>query len=229
MKDLSIEQLCQGIFCAIDNALNLLNESKILRSGGHTARAYALAYMACEEFGKVSILAGAATKLAIKRPVDWKSVAKRFRSHESKAMQFNGLDAAIPIILEAVAQKKTSVDLDTIQRAAATAMLEKKTSLKDRNSALYCDYDAGQFVNPKNIVSNQAADILIGVAERQLDVARKVFDTTAEDAANMIRARANPQRYDTITNVDQILSQVYETGSAAPQVKKPKTPSNSKS
>ncbi|MDX7951262.1 AbiV family abortive infection protein [Lichenihabitans sp. Uapishka_5] len=62
MKDLNLIRICQGIVAVKDNALELLDDAKILRANNKLARAYAAAYMACEENGKLSILLGAATQ-----------------------------------------------------------------------------------------------------------------------------------------------------------------------
>ena len=55
MKDLDLLTLCQGIVAVKDNALELLGDAKILRVNSKLAQAYAAAYMACEENGKLSI------------------------------------------------------------------------------------------------------------------------------------------------------------------------------
>ena len=103
MQQLSLQTICGGLHRIRDNVFELLQDAKLLRQNGRISRAYTLAYFACEEVGKISVLLGAATRSILEIPVDWKSTRKRFHSHDSKASQFIGLARPIQIILDAVA------------------------------------------------------------------------------------------------------------------------------
>lgn len=136
MRDLDLLTLCQGIVAVKDNALELLDDAKLLRANSRLARAYAAAYMACEENGKLSILLGAATQIIIGRPVDWKSTAKRFRSHDFKASQFMGLANAIPILESAVEVGLTSVSVDEVLFKAFVGIKVGPMLFQSRNASL---------------------------------------------------------------------------------------------
>ena len=70
MQNRSLQVICDGMVRVRDNAAELLKDAELLRQNGRVARAYALAYMACEEAGKLSILLGAATQAVIGVPTD---------------------------------------------------------------------------------------------------------------------------------------------------------------
>jgi AbiV family abortive infection protein len=161
--------------------------------------------MACEEAGKLSILIGAATRVVIDVPVDWKSTRKRFRSHDSKASQFMGLARGIPVIQEAVAAKGQVVDSKLMLAKAAAGAVVGPTLFTNRNASLYCDFLDGSFTSPNEQISEEMADQMIECAELHIDVANVTLGATAEEAAKRITERWSRQRY------DSMMSQVSET------------------
>jgi AbiV family abortive infection protein len=197
MQDLSLEQLCDGMFQTLENACSLIEEATILLGKNKKARAYALAYTACEELGKIPMLLHAATRLALGEPVDWKRLAKRFRSHESKAMQFHGLDAAIPIIKGAVKKDKEWLGRQFVEETL-DAMVVAKKAPSDRNSALYCDFVQGAFVKPEDLATEATVKKLVEIATQQLETGKKILGSTPEEAAARIKAHANPGRYNAL-------------------------------
>jgi hypothetical protein len=58
MKQLTIDELHELRLVIFDNADSLYKEAKVLFDAGFHARAYLLAYFACEELGKLPIIVG---------------------------------------------------------------------------------------------------------------------------------------------------------------------------
>lgn len=197
MENLAIEQLCEGMFQTLENALSLIEEANILLERNKKARAYALAFTASEELGKIPMLLHAATRLALGEQVDWKRLAKRFRSHESKAMQFYGLDAAIPIIEVAAKKSKEWLGGQLIEETL-DAMVAAKKAPRDRNSALYCDFVRGTFVKPDDVTTEAAAKKLIEIATQQFETGKKLLGSTPEEATARIKMHADPERYNAV-------------------------------
>lgn len=200
MRDLDLITLCQGIVAVKDNALELLDDAKILRANSKLARAYAAAYMACEEGGKLSILLGAATQIIIGRPVDWKSTAKRFRSHDSKASQFMGLANAIPILESAVKEGQKSVSLDEVLFKAFVGVNVGPMIFQTRNASLYCDFVDGVFKRPSDVITSEIVDRMIDAAEINIRAATVLACDTAEETAEKLKERTSAQRHDSIMN-----------------------------
>ncbi|MCS3759336.1 AbiV family abortive infection protein [Bradyrhizobium centrosematis] len=196
MKDLSLETICEGMIAIRTNVSELLDEAKLLHHNTRFSRAYALAYMACGEAGKLPILWGTATRLALGLPVDWKATAKRFRSHESKARQFFGLASAAPIILEAVASGQKTVDRMQVMGEAALGVVLGPTLFGSRNSSIYCDFVEGVFVTPGSQIDELMADKMIQYAEHNLIAANSVTSGSIDDLASRIRSRASQESYD---------------------------------
>ncbi|MBZ9847418.1 AbiV family abortive infection protein [Mesorhizobium sp. CA14] len=198
MKDLDLITVCQGIVAVKDNALELLDDAKILRANGKLARAYAAAYMACEENGKLSVLLGAATQIIIGRPVDWKSTAKRFRSHDSKASQFMGLANAIPLLESAVKQGQKSVSMSEVLFKALVGVNVGPMLFQGRNASLYCDFVDGVFKRPSDVVTSEMVDRMIHAAEINIRAATVLACDTAEATAEKLKERTSAQRHDSI-------------------------------
>jgi AbiV family abortive infection protein len=196
MRDLSLEAICQGILVVHANASELLEDAKLLRREGRVARAYALAYFACEEAGKVSILVGAATRVALGVQIDWKSTSKRFRSHDSKASQFLGLARSIPLLLEAVAAGSKKVDRDEVMLKASVGAFFGPTLFGSRNASLYCDFENGTFISPAERINDSMADAMLKNAETLITTFEKVLGKTAAETAQIIRSSSNRARYD---------------------------------
>ncbi len=198
MRDLDLITLCQGIVAVKDNALDLLDDAKILRANGKMARGYAAAYMACEEVGKLSILLGAATQIIIERPVDWKSTAKRFRSHNSKASQFMGLANAMPILESAVKEGQKSISLDEVMLKSFVGVNLGPMLFKERNASLYCDFVDGVFRRPSDGITSEIVDRMINSAEINVRAATMLACDTAEETAEKLKGHTSVQRHDSM-------------------------------
>jgi AbiV family abortive infection protein len=211
MQNLSLQTICDGIVRVRNNASELLEDAKLLRQNGRISRAYALAYMACEEAGKLSILIGAATQIALGVPVDWKTRRKRFRSHDSKASQFMALAKAIPIIQEAAAAGRKTVDIDEVMIKSAVGVVFGPTLFATRNAAIYCDFVDGSFTSPSEQIKETMADQMIEYAGNHVLVANMVLGKSAEEAATSITASASQERYDNMMSLAAEMAQTVHS------------------
>jgi AbiV family abortive infection protein len=196
MQKLSLQTICDGAVRVRDNASELLEDARLLRQNGRVSRAYALAYMACEEAGKLSILLGAATKIALGIPVDWKATRKRFRSHDSKASQFMGLARSIPIILEAVAAGRKTIDTEELMIKATVGVVFGPALFAKRNASIYCDFAEASFTSPNEQIKESMADQMIEYANTHIIAANAILGQSAEEATKNITAAASRTRYD---------------------------------
>lgn len=192
----SVESICGGIIKVTENARGLTRSSRLLLDAGFHSQAYFFAYTACEELGKLPILFGAATRLAIGRPVDSKKLWKRFRSHKSKAIQFHGIDFAIDRAMSV----NGSVDQKKMAVAALLGMFMAEDGLLDRNASLYVDHDDAKFVAPSDSVTDQMARELLDVANKQLALAEKIFGQDTAAAAERVRTSTTARNYDRVTD-----------------------------
>jgi AbiV family abortive infection protein len=209
MENLSIEDLCRGMLAVRANAFEFLEDARLLRRSGRISRAFALAYMACEEVGKLPIMLGVATKLALGVPVNWKQATKRFHSHSSKASQFFGLARAMPMLLEAVASGQKTVNREEVMQKAALGVLIGPDLFGSRNASVYCDFVNGKFVAPAEQINEEMADTMLQYAETNVSAASSILNGTAEAAAATIRTRASRERYEeNQVRASQILDEV---------------------
>jgi len=196
MRDLNLITLCQGMVAIKNNAVELLDDAKLLRANGRLARAYATAYMACEENGKISILQGAAVQIILGRPLDWKSIGKRFRSHDSKASQFMAIANAIPILESAIKKRKANVALELVLAKATVGVTEGPKLFQKRNASMYCDFINGVFQRPSDVITGDVVDAMIVVAEANIRVATLLASESAEEIAKRLTESSSPERHD---------------------------------
>jgi len=196
MEKLSLQTICDGILRVRDNARELLDEAKLLRENNRISRSYTLAYLSCEETGKLSILLGAATKTILDITVDWKKTRKRFHSHESKAGQSFGLAKSIPIIFEAAAAGQRSIDLDDILIKAAAGILVGPALFEHRNSSMYCNLTEGAFTSPREQINESMADQMIEFASNHVTAANAILGDSIEETIDKIRSRTSRDRYE---------------------------------
>ena len=144
------------------NARELLDESGVLSSAHHFARAYFLLYTACEELAKFSILELGGKRLARENPPPWKRFWQRFRSHDSKIAQLN-----VQLLYLMVESIKV-VDPDIMK----SVEMILGDGLIVRNSALYVDAGPdGRFRKPSDIDFKIPFPVLHATATLALDAA----------------------------------------------------------
>ena len=210
MQQLNLQTICDGMIRVRDNASGLLEDAKLLRQNGRITRAYALAYMACEEAGKLSILIGAATRIAVGIPTDWKAMRKRFLSHDSKASQFLALARVIPMITQAAAEGQKTVDAEELRIKASAGVMIGPALFEKRNASIYCNFTAGSFTSPSEEITEPMADQMIGFADTNLLAANLILGKSADEAAAKITASASRARYDNAMSFAEDMSQTIE-------------------
>ncbi len=220
MQNLSLKTICEGLFRVRDNASALLNDAKLLRENNRISRSYALAYMACEESGKFSILYSAATQTSLGLVIDWKKIRKRFRSHDSKASQFMGIARAMPTILEAAATEQKRVDVDELLMKATIGVLFGPILFSKRNASVYCDFVKEKFTSPDDEINTLMADEMLRYAEQNIETANKLLCDSVDETMEKIAKGLSKERYDKFISMaakatDQALAALGETD--APQ------------
>jgi len=156
MEKLNIEQLHKLRLSIFDNAESLYKEAKLLYANTMYARAYLLAYFACEELGKISIIVGAIGKLIQGEEVDWKKVGKRFRSHKEKVISENYHHYVFGIELELI----NDSDIKWLDEQNT----KSHSKVENKNRSTYVDILNGKILLPQEQVSQEDAKEMIEIA-----------------------------------------------------------------
>jgi hypothetical protein len=109
-----------------------------------------------------------------------------------------GLANAIPIILEAAAAGKQTVDVEKLMMKAAAGVLVGPALFSQRNASIYCDFVEGAFVSPDQAISDRMADKMIEFAARHVDAAKLMLGGSAEEAIQKLAKRTSRAKYDSI-------------------------------
>ena len=179
MQDLPITVLCSGILKIRRNAASLIEEAELLFANGRSSRAYVLAYTACEELGKIAIVVGMVTRVAGNTHVNWKSFSKRFRSHNSKAIQFLSLGTILPILRDTARGQK--IDLVDVEAEVRKNFAAAASTVAERNSGLYCDFEGKNFFAPDERITPDIASRFIALGKQQLEISEIFLGNTVDE------------------------------------------------
>lgn len=153
MKQLDIEGLHNLRLQIFDNAESLHKEAKLLLDAGFHARAYLLAYFACEELGKLPIIVGVVGALMKSEEVDWPKTLKRLRDHQTKVVSDDFHQYVFGKDLDLI----NDSDLKWLEEARTTA--PKRVVLK--NNSTYVDVVGNQIISPLSAVTKEDATMMI--------------------------------------------------------------------
>jgi AbiV family abortive infection protein len=177
MKDLTKEQVHQGIVAIVMNAAELVEEAEILLGAGKTARAYGLAYFACEELGKLPELASVVEKLLAGKRPDWKKVNKAMVNHDAKALNSflaaRTLDLIVPGEDDEIHKDHAQMLGRTI--LAAHDLRRSFSKIRRREEAFYVDVGRGQFELPSGLISRKETVEMITMVRSQVEFAKEIY------------------------------------------------------
>lgn len=153
MRQLSIDELHALRLRIFDNAESLHKEAKTLFEAGFHARAYLLAYFACEELGKLPIIVGIVGDLIKKEAVDWKKALKRLRDHKSKVDSDDFHQYVFGRELDLLAD----TDLTWLKEARSKA----KQRVELKNNSTYVDVSGTKIISPMDAITKADATRMI--------------------------------------------------------------------
>jgi AbiV family abortive infection protein len=166
MDSLTIQELHTLRLAIFDNAEALHKEAKLLLEHKMFSRAYLLAHFCFEELGKIPIIVGAIGKIISGETVNWKKLRKRFYSHTEKIASQNhhyymfGLE---PDLLR-----------DSDLKWLEFAQEKVDQSFEKKNLATYVDVKSGEFLLPREQISESDCKELVDLAFKCLRATNKV-------------------------------------------------------
>lgn len=153
MNKLTIDELHQLRLCIFENAESLHSEALLLLENGFCARAYLLAYFACEELGKIPIVVGAIGCHLNSEVVDWKKIMKRFRDHKAKVESDDFHQYVFGIDLDPLCDS----DLKWLEEAKSTSVARVET----KNNSTYVDVHGRRIVSPLKVITKEHAEEMV--------------------------------------------------------------------
>jgi AbiV family abortive infection protein len=96
-RHVSLEEAEELMVLAFSNATDLVADGRLLLDHQRNARAYALGVFACEELGKILVVAKTAALVALGRPVDWTAFWRNFEDHGHKLFNFVSLSTLLEV------------------------------------------------------------------------------------------------------------------------------------
>ncbi|WP_052685535.1 AbiV family abortive infection protein [Lentzea aerocolonigenes] len=149
---LTRRQLVELAGAALTNSGLLLDDAQLLLTAGRWPRAYGLAVLAAEEFGKFMLCATATLTLDVADAASWSDFWKKFRSHQKKFVLWFG-------------QYVDQQDWGPVGLAGDEEWLRAWDSrphearLHDlgKQSGLYVNFDAGSVHAPDEVVAEETA------------------------------------------------------------------------
>ena len=184
----TLNDVADGCRKALTNAQDLLADAALLFDAGRFPRAFALAQVAQEELAKIPMLYRAGSEIHAGHPVDWDRLGRRFRSHKHKSWA-----GAITEFAHGPGDETVKERIERLKEAIAAT----PEQLRRKEQALYVDINAGGFVAPSEVITQEEAsdlirrvqanadfyaqtlpDNLAGFAREMTDEERRVLDMT---------------------------------------------------
>jgi len=149
-----VRSYSRGAQLVFENAEALYNEAQMLGQAGSFARAAALHQISMEECAKIDMLGAHATSILMGHEVDDDRIAKVFREHKLKNYA-NAYNATVtPAEEEARTRGDWKASSEAFKKFQRDFHVEVNTI---KNAALYVDYKDGQFMAPKQAVTEPIA------------------------------------------------------------------------
>lgn len=159
---------------ALENAIELCDDAKILLSQERWARCYFLIQIATEELGKYGIIISSSISLK-HGSITYKEFLKRFRDHREKIKNLLTFEDFSDFILTEKKDRK----LINIEENNKYADMQEETKLK----ALYSDFDDdGKLKKPSEIIGKEMCLISMKLLENRI----KLFKSFEEEIASVI-------------------------------------------
>jgi AbiV family abortive infection protein len=155
-KEITFDEIKEGIHKGVDNAISLYREAELLEKNNYYGRAYTLYHMAIEEASKVEHLVFKSPNIFSKKnKVFYGDIKDFFTKHEPKLKAFtynSKMDDKERKFLENNEPKKCREFFLNKQKT-----LSKEMNIK-KNNSLYLSYDKnlGKFVSPSDTFNKEA-------------------------------------------------------------------------
>lgn len=164
MKKLLLREIELGRTKALKNARALIKDAEILFKARRYPRSLALAHLACEELGKIMMLASIGIESRLGN-ANWNKFWKRFRNHKEKTKNILGIDYMMSPI------KSDDSDVEEYEKDITERFLEFE-NLKFK--AIYSDYSYKAFHSPDEIVKRDIALAFLKLAKNRFRVVEKI-------------------------------------------------------
>ncbi len=160
MYNFSPEKLFAGREKALKNALELLEDSKVLFEAEKWARCFFIIQIATEELGKYGIIV-TSTISAIHGSLDWKRFWKRFKDHKNKTRHI--------LVLENFRRFLDDPLSELLNTEADIKYAEAQEYVKMQS--LYCDVgDDGEFFAPSEIVTKRNCELSLQLLNNRVSL-----------------------------------------------------------
>lgn len=154
---------------SLDNAVDLLSDARLLLASGRWPRAYALAVLAGEEYGKFQMTVSMAATSS-DETVAWQKYWERFQRHDPKLTTWRGQH----VDLKDWGPLGSPGDTEWLRAWDGRSEQAKVTQGK-KLSALYVDFRQGRVSLPRSAVSGDDARHLVAAVAEVIDWASQSF------------------------------------------------------
>lgn len=164
MKNVTAEELVNGINISIENVQSLIEDAELLYQNRKSPRAFTLSQLANEEVGKISMLFSLYLKFISgeKNEIDFKLVEKEFRDHKKKTFK-----ATIADFMNS--NKRRDRESNDFTKEIIEEMKRSKEYYNNlKNNSLYVNYSGSEFTNPKDCITDKIIVESINKAKQRL-------------------------------------------------------------
>ena len=202
------EDYFDGILKSLSNATDLFDDAEILYNQKRYPRAYTLYQIAIEELGKASLIYSFILYKNYHDIGEQRNFKKEFLSHKKKTSSSIGIDVLLAFHIPEKELKSKIMHQVYEQEKNIDNLNELK------NSSLYTDMRKGEFLLPKQVITEKLTSDIQFIAKIRLNVARQFYQIGIDNFDKLQESAKNINEQEMIDNPpEEILELIkFKTG-----------------
>lgn len=194
----------EGISKSLSNATDLFDDADILFKLKRYPRSYTLYQLTIEEVGKAAMIYDFILYKDFENKSEQQKFKKEFLSHKKKTKTSIGIDLLLAFQIPNINLKNKLIhqvyDLDKD--------IDKLNDLK--NNSLYTNIKNGQFIVPKEEITQEIAMNIKNIAHTRLNFAKKFYDVVVENFDEIKKCSKNIDKQEMIDNPPKEILQLIK-------------------
>ncbi|MGG5742209.1 AbiV family abortive infection protein [Bacillus cereus group sp. IBL03679] len=192
MKPLQIYDLKKAYIKIFNNAVSLVEESRILFSHKKYARSYTLSHIASEEISKLPIILEAASDVHKDVEINWKKIDKKMKNHKEKLkMRF--------FITALAGGRIEGINRMIVELAKIKPRINIYNDLK--NESLYVSFSKEKLIIPNDIVDREMANASLVISKNYLALFKDSEIHLSDNFEKMIKENSASPMSQIIANI----------------------------
>lgn len=176
-ESIHFDEIKKGILYCIENANDLISDSKVLLDNLRYARSYTLSQLAVEEIGKAIMLQDVYDSLRSgnRHELDFKEFINNFKNHNFKTRE--SILADIITYIDCESKSKDSLAMGL---SAELEKIKKGNYNFLKNKSLYVSLESNRFIKPKDVFGKEETIKFFKKCKKRVSIISERFKNRLE-------------------------------------------------